>query len=54
MCAALGVQLETFWPTLRNRVATYADLEPELVGAVERAIDFTADPTGADRTHHFL
>jgi len=43
VCAALGVQLETFWPTLRNRVTTYADLEPELVGAVERAIDFTGD-----------
>jgi hypothetical protein len=25
-------------------VSTYADLEPELVGAVERAIDFTAAP----------
>ena len=43
LCAALGVQPETFWPTLRNRVATFADLEPELVGAVERAIDFTAE-----------
>ena len=42
MCAALGVELDTFWPRLRNRVSTYADLEPELVGAVERAIDFTA------------
>ena len=42
MCAALGVELDNFWPRLRNRVATYADLEPELVGAVERAIDFTA------------
>ena len=45
MCAALGVELETFWPKLRNRVSTYVDLEPELVGAVERAIDFTADAT---------
>jgi hypothetical protein len=44
MCAALGVELDNFWPTLRNRVSTYADLEPELVGAVERAIDFTAAP----------
>jgi hypothetical protein len=41
VCEALGVRLETFWPALRNRVSTYADLEPELVGAVERAIDFT-------------
>ncbi len=40
--AAHGVEVETFWPKLRNRVSTYADLEPELVGAVERAIDFTA------------
>ena len=37
MCAALGVELDNFWPRLRNRVSTYADLEPELVGAVERA-----------------
>jgi hypothetical protein len=43
LCAALGVPADTFWPTLRNRVATLADLEPELVGAVERAIDFTAE-----------
>src|SRR4051812_28666759 len=43
VCDALGVDVENFWPTLRNRVSTYADLEPELVGAVERAIDFTAD-----------
>jgi hypothetical protein len=45
VCTALGVPLESFWPTLRNRVSTYADLEPELVGAVERAIDFAADIT---------
>jgi hypothetical protein len=44
VCAALAVDLESFWPQLRNRVATYADLEPELVGAVERAIDFTSEP----------
>jgi hypothetical protein len=43
VCEALGVDPATFWPTLRNPVSTYADLEPELVGAVERAIDFTAD-----------
>ena len=29
-----------FWPQLRNQVSTYADLRPELVGAVERLIDF--------------
>jgi hypothetical protein len=43
VCDALGVELDNFWPKLRNRVSTYADLEPELVGAVERAIDFTTD-----------
>lgn len=43
MCAALGVPFEGFWPRLRNRVTTYADLRPELVGAVERLIDFVAD-----------
>ena len=42
MCAALGADLATFWPTLRNRVTTYADLRPELVGAVERLIDFVS------------
>jgi hypothetical protein len=42
MCAALGVPFEGFWPRLRNRVTTYADLEPELVGAVERLIDFVS------------
>lgn len=43
MCAALGVPLEGFWPKLRNRVRTYVDLEPELVGAVERLIDFVSE-----------
>lgn len=43
MCAALGVPLEGFWPRLRNQVRSYADLEPELVGAVERLIDFVAE-----------
>jgi hypothetical protein len=40
MCAALGVEFAGFWPTLRNRVTTFADLRPELVGAVEQLIDF--------------
>jgi len=40
LCEALGVGLDGFWPHLRNRVRTYADLRPELVGAVERLIDF--------------
>lgn len=43
LCAALGVPLEGFWPRLRNRVRTYADLRPELVGAVERLLDFVAE-----------
>jgi hypothetical protein len=43
ICATLGVPLEGFWPRLRNQVTTYADLEPELVGAVERLIDFVAE-----------
>lgn len=43
MCRALGVPFDGFWPKLRNRVSTYADLEPELVGAVERLIDFVSD-----------
>jgi len=43
MCAALGVPFEGFWPKLRNRVNTFADLTPELVGAVEQLIDFVAE-----------
>ena len=44
LCDALGVPMEGFWPRLRNQVRSYADLEPELVGAVERLIDFVAEP----------
>jgi hypothetical protein len=40
VCAALSVPFDGFWPMLRNRVKTYADLEPQLVGAVEALIDF--------------
>jgi DUF3097, C-terminal domain/DUF3097, N-terminal domain len=43
LCAALGTPLDGFWPRLRNQVGSYADLEPELVGAVERLIDFVAE-----------
>lgn len=43
LCAALGVPFEGFWPRVRNRVDSYADLEPELVGAVEQLIDFVAE-----------
>jgi hypothetical protein len=42
MCAALGTDVSVFWPSLRNRVTSFADLRPELVGAVERLIDFVA------------
>ena len=47
LCAALGVSLTDFWPRLRNRVRTFADLRPELVGAVEQLIDFVAPAAGA-------
>lgn len=43
LCLALGTDLATFWPRLRNRVSTYVDLRPELVGSVERLIDFVAE-----------
>lgn len=42
VCRALGVELAGFWPTIRNRVTTYADLRPELVGAVEQLLDFVS------------
>jgi hypothetical protein len=40
LCRVLGTDVETFWPRLRNRVRSYADLRPELVGAVEQLLDF--------------
>jgi hypothetical protein len=40
LCEALGTDVESFWPGLRNRVRSYADLRPELVGAVEQLLDF--------------
>lgn len=43
LCARLGVPFDGFWPKLRNRVNTFADLRPELVGAVEQLIDFVAE-----------
>ncbi len=43
MCAALGVPFDGFWPRLRNQVKTFADLRPELVGAVEQLIDFVSE-----------
>ena len=46
ICAALGVDdPRAMWRRLLGSVRTYADLEPELVGSVERLIDFvTAAP----------
>jgi len=44
LCDAVGMPLEGFWPRLRSAVDSFADLEPELVGAVERLIDFVAPP----------
>ena len=40
MCRALDTDIDTFWPRLRNRVRSYADLRPQLVGAVEQLLDF--------------
>lgn len=42
ICAALGADPARFWPFLRNRVQSFRDLEPELVGSVELLIDFVA------------
>jgi hypothetical protein len=33
------------WRHILSSVGSYADLEPALVGAVERLIDFVTDPT---------
>ncbi len=42
----LGVRGEPgqFWQALLGKVSTYADLEADLVGAVEQLIDFVAPP----------
>jgi hypothetical protein len=44
--AALGVRGTPgeFWRSLLAKVGTFADLDPALVGAVERLIDFVTDP----------
>lgn len=39
VCAALGADLESFWPSLLSRVDSYHDVETPLVNAVERLID---------------
>ena len=50
ICAALGLPHETqadiarAWKLILGRVRTYADLEPELLGRVERLIDFVTEP----------
>ncbi len=46
MIEALGLPTEPgrAWRVLLARVRTYADLEPDLVGAVERLVDFVCEP----------
>jgi hypothetical protein len=44
VCHRLGIDPATMWPRIRAAVRTYADLEPALVGAVERLIDFVTEP----------
>ena len=43
ICAALGIaDPQALWRQLLANVRSYADLEPELVGAVEQLIDFVS------------
>ncbi len=45
VCQRLGVaDPTTMWRRILASVRTYADLEPPLVGAVERLIDFVTEP----------
>jgi hypothetical protein len=45
VCAALGWgEPRDAWRRVLAAVRTYADLEPDLVGAVERLIDFVTAP----------
>jgi hypothetical protein len=45
VCTALGVgDPRAFWKRILGSVRSYADLDPALVGAVERLIDFVAEP----------
>jgi hypothetical protein len=44
VCRRLGVDPASMWPRLLASVRSYADLEPPLVGAVERLIDFVTVP----------
>jgi hypothetical protein len=46
ICRAVGEpDPRRFWNRLLGSVSSYADLEPPLVGAVERLIDFVTEPT---------
>ncbi len=46
VCAELGLgDPPAAWRQILAVVTSYADLEPSLVGAVERLIDFVTDPT---------
>jgi hypothetical protein len=46
ICRAVGEpDPRRFWARLLGSVSSYADLEPPLVGAVERLIDFVTEPT---------
>lgn len=46
VCAELGFgDPPAAWRRILASVSSYADLEPALVGAVERLIDFVTDPT---------
>jgi len=46
VCAELGFgDPPAAWRRILASVTSYADLEPALVGAVERLIDFVTDPT---------
>ena len=49
ICRALGEpDPATCWRRIFGSVHSYADLEPALVGAVERLIDFVTEPSSAD------
>lgn len=46
VCAALGVdEPRTLWVRILRSIRSYADLDPTIVGAVERLIDFVTEPT---------
>lgn len=44
VCRQLGVDQAGMWPRILASVRSYTDLEPALVGAVERLIDFVTEP----------